>query len=162
GPADFQFRADDLQAISATEIVSVTVSAAPLVNLDFQQRAPRLGVGGFQQVVIVGDFADQKGVVLGPHYGSLQSTNQTVAALTADGHLVGVSQGTSVLTVSALGLQAATAVTVGVPQDELGKTVYDKGLDLYPLAVSLNSLGGTRQFVVHPFGDVELTTDLST
>src|SRR5205823_2695463 len=98
-------------------------------------------------------------VVLGAHYGTLQSTNPAVATVTADGRLVAVSQGTSVLIVSAPGLQAATAVTVGVPQDDLGKTLYDQGLDLYPLAVSLSS-GGTRQFVVHPAGDVELTTDL--
>jgi YD repeat-containing protein len=161
GTADFRFVADDGLAISASATVTVTVSAAPLVDLDFQKRQPRLAVGGGTQVVVVGDFADQQDVVLDPSYVTIQSTDTAVATASATGRLVGVAQGTSILLASAHGLEAATAVTVGVPQDALGQQLYSNGLYLYPLSVSLSSGGSTRQLDVHPSGDFDLATDLA-
>jgi RHS repeat-associated protein len=161
GTAGFRFQADDGLAVSAPTTITVNVSSAPLVSLDFQTRQPRLPVGGSTQVVAVGDFTDQQNVVLDPSYLTLQSTDPAVATVSAAGRLGGVAAGTSVLVASAQGLQAATAVTVGVPQDPLGQELYQKGLALYPLSVSLSSAGGTRQLDVHPGDDLQLTTDLA-
>ena len=158
----FQFVADNGLEVSAPFTISVNVSAAALVSLDFQSREPRIAVGGAQQITAVGDFADQQGVVLDPSYVTFQSTTTSVAAVSSLGRLVGLAQGTSILIVSAHGLQAETAVSVGVPTDTLGSTLYSQGLNPYPLAVALNSAGGTRQFDVNPVGDVDQTTDLST
>jgi len=161
GTADFQFEADDGQEVSTPATITVTVSAAPLVSLDFQTREPRLAIGGFQQIVLVGSFTDQQNVVLDPSYVTYQSTNPAVATISTGGRLVGAAQGTSALVVSAGGLQAATAVTVGVTQDALDQELYNQGLDLYPLSVTLSSTGGTRQLDVHPGDDLLLSTNLA-
>ncbi len=162
GAASFQYLADDGLELSAPATVTVNVSASPLVSLDFQSREPRMNVGGGTHVVVVGNFADQTDVVLDPSYVTFQSTNSAVATISPLGQLAGLTQGTSILIVSAGGLQAATAVSVGVPTDTLGQTLYNVGLNTYPLAVALSSDGGTRQIDVHPVGDIDLTTDLST
>src|SRR5262249_4970413 len=106
-------------------------------------------------------FTDEQGVVLDPSFVTFQSTNPSAAKVSAQGLLVGLSNGTSILTASAGGLQAATVVAVGLPQDALSRRLYDLGLDLYPQSVALSGSGGTRQTDVHPGQDVELTTDLS-
>ncbi len=162
GTASFVFRADDGYEISAPATITVDVSTAALVSLDFQSREPRIKAGGGTVVVAVGNFADEQDVVLDPSYVRFQSTGTSVATVTAAGRLVGVAQGTSVLLVTAQGLQAATAVSVGLPQDSLGQTLYNVGINPYPLSVALSSDGGTRQFDVNPTGDVDRTTDLST
>ena len=71
-----------------------------------------LAVGDGTQIIVVGDFSDEQGVVLAPSYLTFRSTNPATATISTGG-LVGVAQGTSILTVSAQGLQAVTAVTVG-------------------------------------------------
>src|SRR5262249_34162355 len=104
---------------------------------------------------------DQKDVVLAPSYVSFQVTDPSLASISSAGLLRGLAQGTTVLLASSHGVTAATAVSVGVPQDTLGQRLYTQGLDVYPLAVSLNSNGGTRHFEVNPGGDALLTTDLA-
>ena len=164
GIAQFQYEADDGQEVSTPAIITVTVSGAPLLSLDFQTREPRLLLGGGTQIVALGNFADQQGVTLDPSYVSFQSTNPAVATVTSLGELAGLTDGTSILIVSAQGLQAETAVTVGpvTSLSPLDQTLYNEGINTYPLAVALSALGGTRQFDVHPVGDINLTTDLST
>ncbi len=162
GTGGFQFVADDGLELSAPATITVDVSAAALLSIDFQVHEPRINVGAGMQMLAIGDFADQQNVVLDPSYVTFQSTNTSVATVSAVGQLVGVAPGTSVLIVSAGGLQAATAVTVGAPQGSLETTLYDEGLNTYPLAVALSSSGGTRQFDVNPVGDIDDTTDLST
>ena len=164
GAADFQFEADDGLELSAPGTITVTVSAAPLVSLDFQTREPRLAVGGGTQIVVIGNFADEQGVLLDPSYVTFESTNPQVATISSLGELAGLSAGTSVLLVSSQGLQAATAVTVGPATSltSLDQTLYNEGINPYPLAVSLSVEGGSRQFDVHPVGDINLLTDLST
>ena len=162
GTADFQFQADNGLEIAAPATITIDVSAAPLVSLDFQKREPRLAVGGGTQIIVVGDFSDQSGVVLDPSYLTFQSTSAATATVSADGALVGVAQGTCILTVSAQGLEAVTAVTVGQVSSlsAIDQQLYNQGLNVYPPSVSLSSNGGTRQIDVHPGGDVQLTTNL--
>ncbi len=152
GTADFQFQADDGLEVSKSATITVTVSAAPLVSLDLQTRAPRLAVGGGTQMVAVGNFADQQNVVLDSSYVTFQTAAPAVATVTSLGELEGLTQGTTILTVSAQGLLAATAVTVGAPEGSLNQTLYNVGINPYPLAVSLSADGGTRQFERLPGG----------
>src|SRR5262249_55196223 len=90
GTADFRFEADDGLELSAPASISVTVSAAPLLSLDFQAREPRLAVGGGTQIVAIGNFADQQGVVLDPSYVRFQSMDPAVATITSLGGLEGL------------------------------------------------------------------------
>ena len=161
GQADFQFQADDSFNKSAVATVTVDVSSAALVNLDFVNRAPRLDVGGGQSMVLVGDFEDQKDVALPASYVSFQVLDPSVAFISSTGQLQALKDGITVLLATSHGVTAATAVTVGVPTDALDLRLYNVGLDLYPLAVSLSSEGGTRQFDVHPTDDPDGLTDLA-
>src|SRR5207248_1218033 len=79
---------------SAPATVTVHVSAAPLVHLDFQQRTPRLNRGDIRKVTFVGDFADQSGVVLAPSYVTFQSTSPAVASVSPAGQLSALADGT--------------------------------------------------------------------
>ena len=144
GTASFQFRADDGQELSAPATITVTVSAATLVSLDFQAPEPRLAVGSGSQITVVGNFADEQGVVLDPSYLTFQSTNPATATVSGTGGLVGVAPGTSILIVSAAGLQAQTAVTVGTLTNALSLELSQYGLNVYPPSVSLSSNGGTH------------------
>ena len=126
--------------------VSVNVSAAPLVSLDFTSRAPVLLVGSDQLMDVIGDFADQQGVSLPVSYVSFLSTDTTVATVTPAGRLTAIGSGSCVLLISSHGLQAATVVNV-TTEDDFDQSD-DTGLDVYPGAVSLASSGGTRQIDV--------------
>ncbi len=160
GTASFQFVADNGLAVSTPATITVNVSSARLISLDFQKREPRINQGGGIQLVAVGDFADQQDVVLDPSYVTFSSSDPAVVAISSDGRLVGNVVGTSVVIISAQGVQAATAVTVGQPQDTVSEDLYLHGLALYPLSVSLSSAGGTRQLDLHPGDDFVLATDL--
>ena len=115
------------------------------MSLDFQTQEPHLAVVGSAQIVVVGNFADEQGVILDHSYHAFQSTDLSVANVSTTGAVVGVAPGTSILIVTAAGLQAATAVTVGTPTDARDMELYQHGLNVYPPSVSLSSNGGTRQ-----------------
>ncbi len=69
GSANFYVQADDGYGASPLTLISVEVSNAPLVRLDFQTRIPRLlNVGDIENVVMIGDFSDQSGVLLPSSY----------------------------------------------------------------------------------------------
>ena len=161
GTASFVFLANDGYNTAASQTITVPVSAAPLVKFDFQKRLIRLTPQSAQQAVMIGDFADQKEVVLDPSYVNFTSTTSSVASVSATGRLQALANGSTMLVASTHGYQAATALTVGIPQDAAGQLLFTSGLDMYPLAVSLSSLGGTRQFLVNPFGDIDQATNLA-
>jgi YD repeat-containing protein len=161
GPASFQYQADDGYGTSAPATVQVTVSSAVLVGLDFQQTQPRLTPGQIFQVVVVGEFADGFTSVLPASYYTLQTNSPAIASVTASGQLTAVADGATVLTVSSHGIEAATAVTVGVPTDPTQQSLYALGLDVYPAAVSLPSIGGVRQIDVSLDEQVDLSTAAS-
>ncbi len=188
GQGSFQFLADDGYGTSAVATVVVTVSNAPLINLDFQERAPRLqlgvigswdaiwdvSVGDFVptgpapvvtpvdfQFNVFGDFADQQGVFLPSSYLTFQSTDLTVASVSSSGLLHAVNNGSTALVVASHGVQAATAVTVGIPESLLGQYLYALGLNAYPGAVTLSSKDGSRQMQVFAEADTTLSMDLT-
>ncbi len=161
GTASFVFEANDGYNTAVSQTITIPVSSAPLVKLDFQKRLIRLTPNSSQQAIMIGDFADQKGVVLDPTYVNFTSTTSSVASVSHTGRLQAGSNGSTMLIASTHGYQAATSVTVGIPQDAATQLLYTSGLDMYPLAVSLSSLGGTRQFLVNPFGDIDQATDLA-
>ena len=163
GPASFSFRADDGFNRSNLATASLTVSAAALVRIDFADRDLRLDAAGSTSTVqVVGDFADQTGVTLTTGYLAFATLDPSVVSVDASGDLLAKGAGSTVLTVRAQGLEAATAVTVGAPAGGVANEVYQSGLAVYPGAVALNANGGTRQIDVHPGDDLELLTDLST
>ncbi|MHB8955464.1 MAG: putative Ig domain-containing protein [Pirellulaceae bacterium] len=162
GSAAVTLVADDGASVSAVATVPVTISSAPLVSLDIQNRLPRLDVGGLGGVVVVGDFADQQDVELDPYYVAFVSSLPTVFTVTDSGQLLGQMVGTGVLTVSRGALRAATAVSVGQPSDALGLYVYTIGIDVYPQSLALPLAGGQRQLLVgiKP-GDTSLSSTAS-
>jgi len=159
GLATFQYVADDGYGTSAPAIVSVTVSAAALVKLEFQNPSPLLAAGGSVTVVIIGDFADQTGVQLPPSYVNFSVSDTTVAQVSPAGVLTGVAEGGTALVISSHGLQAATGVQVLAPADLTNDLAVQTILDIYPGAVSL-AVGLTRQLYVTD-GVVDLTATSS-
>ena len=80
GDAGFVLIADDGYTQSASASIVVRVSAAPLLRIDFADRRPELALGNLLRPVVIGDFADQTGVVLPASYHTLSATNSTVAS----------------------------------------------------------------------------------
>ena len=152
GIASFEVIADDGFSSSAPTQVTVNVSNAALVNLDFGQRGLRLDAGQSTDLVVVGDFADQQNVILPYSYLQLASDNTAVAAVSA-GKVTGLSDGVSVLSAARGGIQAVTALRVGLlasptNQTELNIAIAEQyGLNLYPQAVTLTE-GVQRQLLV--------------
>ena len=142
GPATFYVQADDGFGASPLTMISVNVSNAPLVNLDFETRLPRLlNVGETENVVMVGDFSDQQGVSLPGSYVAFTSTRPDIFSIASNGQILGIGKGSGELLASAQGLLAATAVSVDVPQDLLPLSLYVLGLGVYPQAVALPPTG---------------------
>lgn len=156
GPASFQYVADDGYGTSAPATISVTVSSAVLVGMDFQQREPRLQAGNSEQIVVTGEFSDGTESTLPASYFTITTISPSIASVSASGLLTAVSDGTTVLIVSSHGVEAVTAVTVGVPTDPTQQGLYAEGLTIYPATVSLPSVGGSRQIDVSLQGNVDL------
>ncbi len=146
GPASFQYVADDGYGTSATAAVSVNVSAAPLVSLDFTQRTPDISLGDSQTMSVTGDFADQKGVALPTSYVSFQMADPTVATVSSSSQITAVAEGSTELVVSSHGILAATVVDVADPNDPVPPDY--SGLTVSPQAITLADDGGTQQLDV--------------
>ena len=125
--------------------MSINVSDVPLLNLDFVKRNPRLNAGENTELVVLGDFADQKGVVLPDSYLTYTSINPEVAPIDAAGKVTGLVNGTSVLSAIRNNLQAVTAVRVGklpAPTNDAefnGSLAEINGLNVYPKAVTMTA-----------------------
>ena len=91
----------------------MTVSSAPLVSLDFTQRAPESS-GDTQTMSVIGDFADQQDVALPSSYLTFQTADPALADVTATGQPA-VAPGNTALVVSSHGIQAATVVDIDDP-----------------------------------------------
>ncbi|MCC5669344.1 hypothetical protein LC653_37310 [Nostoc sp. CHAB 5784] len=164
GTASFDVVASDGFSSSAPAKVTVNVSNAALVNLDFARRGLRLDVGGSTELVVIGDFADQQDVILPYDYLQLASDNAAVAVMSA-GKVMGLSDGVSVLSASRNGISAVTALRVGellpTNQTQLNVAIAESyGLKLYPQAVTLTE-GMQRQLLVG-LNEVIKSPDLKT
>ncbi|MEG3969865.1 DUF4114 domain-containing protein [Microcoleus sp. T2B6] len=150
GIASFDFLASDAFGSSTPARVTVNVSDVPLLNLDFVKRNPILNAGENTELVVLGDFADQKGVVLPDSYLTYTSINPEVAPIDAAGKVTGLTNGTSILSASRNNLQAVTPIRIGaMPQPTTDAQLHQilaemYGLDPYPDAVSLTP-GATRK-----------------
>ena len=158
GPASYQVQADDGYGTSALTTISVTVSAAPLISLDFQERAPNIDAGGTLNETVIGDFADEQGVVLPSSYLTFQILDPSVATVSTRGQLSAIADGTTVLLASSHGLLAATAVSVGTAADRTQQLLVKLGLDDYPQALTLAAYAGSRQLKIDLAGEIDMTT----
>jgi predicted chitinase len=154
GIASFELAASDGYNWGVPAKVTVNVSGAPLLNLDFAQRRPQLYAGESTELTVLGDFADQKGVVLPASYLTYASLNPGVAPIDAFGKVTGLADGTSILSASRNNIQAVTAARVGelpiaaASDDEWNALLAEiYGLDVYPKAVTLTT-GVKRSLLV--------------
>jgi hypothetical protein len=153
GIASFELAASDGYNWGVPAKVTVNVSGAPLLNLDFAQRRPQLDAGESTQLTVLGDFADQKGVVLPASYLTYASLNPGVAPIDAFGKVTGLADGASILSASRNNIQAVTAARVGelpiaANDDEWNALLAEiYGLDVYPKAVTLTT-GVKRSLLV--------------
>ena len=154
GIASFELAASDGLNWGVPAKVTVNVSGAPLLNLDFAQRRPQLNAGESTELTVLGDFADQKGVVLPASYLTYASLNPGVAPIDAFGKVTGLADGTSILSASRNNIQAVTAARVGelpiaaANDDEWNALLAEiYGLDVYPKAVTLTT-GVNRSLLV--------------
>ncbi|TAG21642.1 MAG: hypothetical protein EAZ39_04320 [Oscillatoriales cyanobacterium] len=153
GIASFDFIASDGYNSGIPAKVTVNVSGAPLLSLDFANRNPQLYPGDNTKLVVLGDFADQKGVVLPDSYLTYTSLNPEIAPIDPFGKITGLANGTSIFTASRNNIQAVTAARIGelpIPANDdewnaLLAEIY--GLDVYPKAVTLTT-GVKRSLLV--------------
>ncbi|MCC3513526.1 MAG: Ig domain-containing protein group 2 domain-containing protein, partial [Microcoleus sp. PH2017_17_BER_D_A] len=153
GIASFDFIASDGYNSGIPAKVTVNVSGAPLLSLDFANRNPQLYPGDNTKLVVLGDFADQKGVVLPDSYLTYTSLNPEIAPIDPFGKITGLANGTSIFTASRNNIQAVTAARIGelpIPANDdewnaLLAEIY--GLDVYPQAVTLTT-GVKRSLLV--------------
>jgi large repetitive protein len=153
GIASFDFIASDGYNSGIPAKVTVNVSGAPLLSLDFANRNPQLYPGDSTKLVVLGDFADQKGVVLPDSYLTYTSLNPEIAPIDPFGKITGLANGTSIFTASHNNIQAVTAARIGelpIPANDdewnaLLAEIY--GLDVYPKAVTLTT-GVKRSLLV--------------
>ncbi|MDH4177677.1 MAG: putative Ig domain-containing protein, partial [Thermoleophilia bacterium] len=156
GPAFFELVSDDGFNSSEVALVPVNVSAAPLVSLDFSRRQIGIEPGHAVAVDVIGDFADQADVSLPWSYVSTWTLDPTVAALTPEGTLAGLAEGTTALVAERGLLTAATAVAVGAPLYDGGSIGYYFHIDAYPDSVAIVPDGGSRQIIVSLGYDQEI------
>lgn len=153
GTARFDLIADDGFSSSTATTMTVEVSGAKLINLDFVHRNPKLQVGQQTELVVIGDFADQQDVVLPDSYLTYASNNATVATIGTNGVVTGLSSGTTILSAARDGITAVTISRIGelaapTNQAQLDVAIAEAyGLNLYPQAVTLTE-GIDRQLLV--------------
>lgn len=153
GLASFELTASDEFSTSESALVTINVSDAPLLSLDFVERNPKFGVGEQMELKVIGDFADQEDVILPGDYLNWFSENATVASVSGMGIITGLSNGTTVLTVSRGEIQAVTASRVGTLPIPTNRTelrialAENYGLSVYPRRITLTE-GITRQLLV--------------
>ena len=156
GDASFVLVADDGWSHSAAKTVTVHVSAAPLVRLDFAQRVPKLALGNLLRPTIVGDFADQAGVVLPVVVLHAESTAPGRRARRRQPRPSSArTQGFAALVAARGAVVGATAIVVGSPS-QFDEPQLFTGLDVFPHAVTLVPATGAKQITVH-VDDVDVT-----
>ncbi|MFT5960936.1 MAG: VCBS repeat-containing protein, partial [Burkholderiaceae bacterium] len=160
GQATVTVQADDGFAASKPITLKVNVSAAPLRGISMT-RLPVMNMGSGQAVQIIGDFADQVGVLLTPGYYQFASDNAEVVSVDTRGYLHASQAGVALISVSAGGYSAHNAIVVGLMPAAPDLDRYGNELNVYPLSIDLSAQGGQRQIDVHVLDGTLLGADIS-
>ncbi len=161
----FELLVDDGLSSAAPVTVTMQVSDAPLVNLDFGQRNPKLEVGETTQLWAVGDFGDQENVLLPGDYLTWRAENGIVN-VSEGGWVTGLENGTAILRASRDGIEAVTATRVGVLESNTEaeftiELAEQFGLDVFPQTATM-TVGTVTQIYVSLAGGLPDEPDLST
>ena len=152
GTAAFTFVADNGDA-SAAGVVTLTVANNAPIGLTLSPRDPDLGLGQSVQLTVAALFADGSTNTL-PLTGAVYtSSNPSVVQVTNAGVIIGIGNGTAVITVVFNGITAATAVNVGA--------VAALNVSFFPVSYSLVP-GQQRQLVISEQNADGSTSDVSS
>ena len=159
GAATVTLVADDGYSASGPTTLSINVSDAQLLSIDFGHRAPHLRGGDQLQLQFTGDFADETGVTLPADYLSLSTSDPALATLGAGGVLTAHADGYGQIVASRGTISAATALGVGKPVTADDLYAYYFGINAYPDSLAMTP-GTARQMVIQA-GDGIYVTDPS-
>ncbi|MFA7603825.1 MAG: CARDB domain-containing protein, partial [Novosphingobium sp.] len=148
GTAMVRVAADDGYGSSATGVIDIAISDAPLTAIDFEIDRPSFSDPGLDLTVgLIGTFADQSGVYLPYSYVQATVGDGSVIGLSNNGSMLALKDGATHLKVSRGNVAAATTVTVGYPKTGLEIMTATFDIDAYPDSVTLLPTGGTRQII---------------
>ena len=156
GPASIGIVADDGFSRSEVATIDVAISDAPLERLDFVVRSPVITAGRTFEIQMIGDFADEVGVLLPASYVTLEILDESLATVSAQGTLSAVGEGNTVLIATRGDLLAATVISVAATDEHYGYYVEQGGIGFYPGAVSL-PFDGERQLQITVDGNIDVT-----
>ncbi len=159
GPATdtgtLQVIADDGVIAGDPASFEVDLASNAIVGLEIINRDPQLGLNRSERLIVAGITGAGELVNVPLNAIEFDVLNESVAAVTDRGLILGQSNGTTVITVQTFGITTATAVTVGTSEARL--------IDVFPDAYTLG-VGDTRQTLVQErledrVIDVNLATD---
>lgn len=117
--------------------VAVTVEASALTAIVVAPSPMLVGVGGTYAVAAAG--ADQRGKPINVSQFTFQSSDPTIASVSASGSVTGMRAGTVSITASAQGIVGTTTVTVVSPTTVAGSIVAATGAALPNLTFTLQT-----------------------
>jgi hypothetical protein len=165
GVGNFQLHADDGVLRSEPVTISVNVSDAPLVRINFGEWSLRLQEFQPKPLAVTGDFTDESGVPLPASYLALGSEHPEIAIFDAGGAVLGTRRWLTLLSASHDNFQAFTTAFAGTlfpaqTAEEAELYVNDRiGTFIYPSRVTLVP-GMTRQVLVSPSKDFDEPPEL--
>ncbi len=162
GAASFDLQAVDPDGDSNVSTVTINVSDAPLLELDFAERMPRIDAGDRARMTVIGDFADEEDVVLPAAYLTFASDNAASGFVSRNGRLVGITDGYGVISVEARGIEAVTAFMIGEPADQDDADLARYGLYVLPDAIAMSSLDGEQALQVYLPDGTDVAGDVQT
>ena len=156
GVASVTLVADDGYSSSAATTLTINVSDAKLLSIDFDQRALRMRAGDQLGLHFVGDFADETAVTLPADYLTLSTADPAVAVISTSAMLTARGGGNSQLLATRGPISAATAIAVGEPKTTAEISAYYFGIDAYPDSLAMTP-GTERQMVIQAGEGVFIT-----
>ena len=151
GVASFTLVADDGWSQSAPGTVNVTVSAAPLLKIDFAARNPQIDLGNSIAPVLIGDLRRPGERRAARRLRHAVDDGLGGCAHPPRRHAGGGERGFAVLVARRGSIQAATAVVAGRP-NRFDNIQLAAGLDIYPQALTLVPDVGQKQVSVEIAG----------
>ncbi|MCC6231635.1 MAG: Ig-like domain-containing protein, partial [Verrucomicrobiales bacterium] len=140
GAATFRLRADDGALRSEEVTVPVQVAAVVFTRFRIEGADALVGVGATTRLRLIGESA-QGDVELDPSVYTVTSATPTVARVSPDGTVLGVTAGAALIEFTlASGGRLAAALTVGTVRDA-------RLIEFYPLSYTLQP-SETRQMIV--------------